>query len=119
MLVVRHALCGNWKLSSKLLRTYRHDHLRAHHDAKTQKHGTEVEFGDLAPPAELKISEHILVNFVCVVIGSVLHGVLSALMCVPSLHVSNPMTHLKPNDTSPTKCSKCTHCDRIPNCACV
>eukprot|EP00750_Incisomonas_marina_P002730 INCI12581.2.p1 GENE.INCI12581.2~~INCI12581.2.p1 ORF type:complete len:468 (+),score=93.21 INCI12581.2:328-1731(+) len=57
-----------------------HDHLRAHHDAKTQKHGTEVEFGDLAPPAELKISEHILVNFVCVVIGSVLHGVLSALM---------------------------------------
>lgn len=60
--------------------THRYDHLREYHEASMRQRGNEAEFDNLARPAELKISQHILVNFVCVVVGSVLHGVLSALL---------------------------------------
>jgi len=40
----------------------------------------DVDLDDLTRAGEIRISEHIGVNFVCVVVGSVLHGVLSALL---------------------------------------
>jgi hypothetical protein len=66
------------------------DYLRQYHDADVHNRGggsSSFDVSDLLMPAELAVSKHIFLTFVCVIIGSVLHGVLSALLCVAAVGV--------------------------------
>lgn len=62
-----------------------YDHLREYHDANMQQLGDDADFKDLAPPADLAVSQRIILSFVFILIGSVLHGVLAGLLYVSYL----------------------------------